>query len=361
MDIQTKREMHQKVFLSKSEYIPLTVKVAKPQVALAQNSDNTNYDVMMNPAKVLEKFMDMNANSIKVESDWIPVLESNFLESLIPSLFGAEIYRSTGGWIDIKAFIHNISDTKKMEVKDIYGGQMEHALKHIEYLLNHRIEDVEVLMSRFASPLDYAVMMRGGDFYLDLLLEPELSKQFMINIMEVTIKVINIFKGKLKEKANEQITLRGLHFPGIRLTGDAVVNLSPDMIREYMFPIYEGFAEKFESVMLHYCCLPAPSGHVLPTLVDCSAIRCVDNWQGYSTFFNKDGAGMDQEKICICTDLSAESVLNVDKIMTERSFFSKVKRKEGRGLTVAVYAASIDEGRKLYDTWHNWFLRKGMV
>lgn len=139
------------------------------------------------------------------------------------------------------------------------------------------------------------------------------------------------------------------------------MNLSPHMIREYMFPVYNRFAEEFGNVMLHYCCLPAPSGHVLPTLTECPGISCVDNWQGIRTFFDKNGTGMDQEKISICTDLSVENVLNVEKFMAEIPFYSSVKRKGGRGITATVFASTVDEGKYLYDTWQEYFRRKGML
>jgi len=61
-------------------------------------------------------------------------------------------------------------------------------------------------MTRFMSPLVYAVVMRGGDFYLDLLVEPEKSVAFMNKIADVTIKTIKRFKDELQEDYLEQVT-----------------------------------------------------------------------------------------------------------------------------------------------------------
>ena len=113
--------------------------------------------------------------------------------------------------------------------------------------------------------------------------------------------------------------------------------------------------------MLHYCTLPAPSGHVLPALKDCKGITCVDNWQGYRSFFNKTETDINQERVAICTDLSYEQVEQVDKLMTNNPFFSQVRRKNGRGITASVNVSSVDEGKRLYDKWVNYFGKKGMI
>ncbi len=207
-------------------------------------------------------------------------------------------------------------------------------------------------MSRFASPLDYAVMMRGGDFYMDLILEPRLAAQFMEIIADVTISTIKIFKKELSEPLCKQTTIRGFHFPGIRLTGDAVVNLSPDLIRKFMFPIYDKFARELGEVMLHYCTSPAPSGHVIPVLIESGSVRCVDNWHGYRSFFGPDKKGYLQTKISFCTDLEPASITPPQKLLFgDDEFFTSVPRKGGRGIAATVTVSDIEEGRELYSRW----------
>lgn len=44
--------------------------------------------------------------------------------------------------------------------------------------------------------------------------------------------------------------------------------------------------------------------------------------------------------------------------MNEVPFFSSVRIKGGRGLTVMVQAESIEEGKKIYDQWVNFFHSK---
>ncbi|MDR0405430.1 MAG: hypothetical protein LBH54_01410, partial [Clostridiales bacterium] len=123
------KKIHYDAFQGKDDYIPLTVKVAAPSM-----TDFTNWDDMNDPEKAIQSFTEHNRYSLRVTSDWVPVMESNFMESLIPSLFGAEIYRSAGGLIDVKAFIKDIYETEAMTVTDLYGGQTERALSHLRHL-----------------------------------------------------------------------------------------------------------------------------------------------------------------------------------------------------------------------------------
>ncbi|MHB8962338.1 MAG: hypothetical protein ACYC5K_04215 [Saccharofermentanales bacterium] len=350
MDYRDLRKIHYMCFNGESGYIPLAVKAGG-----GSPSEYTLWDGMNNPQKTIDHFLSANENSMKIRSDWVPVIESNFLESLIPSLFGAQVYQSPGGLVDVRAFIDDISDTVKMQADDLMTGQTEDALLHLRYLREHPIENVKVLMSRFASPLDYAVMMRGGNFYLDMMTDPELAKEFMAKIADVTIRTIRLFKSEMKEADDTQVTIRGFHFPGIRLTGDAVVNLSPVMIRDFMYPLYSRFAEEFGSVMLHYCTSPAPAGHVLPALADCPGIRCVDNWHGYNTFFNKNREGILQDRISVCTDLSLDQLGDIHGLLTGDPFFSAVPRKGGRGIAATVVAEDIESGQDLFDRWTDYF------
>lgn len=354
-DFEKAEQKHLKCFRSTDSYIPLTVRVKSPSV-----SGHTLWD-RMNSAKITaEAFEEENSLSMDLKSDWIPVVESNFLENLVPGLLGAEICRSPGGLITAKPFLNDISDQDKLfpskafdDPANLPGSAiLESALSH--YCALREIfpvgSGVRVLMPRFASPLDYAVMIRGADFYADLMLEPESARSLMLSIAHLTIGLIKIFKALSGEILSGQTTIRGLHFPGIRLTGDAVVNLPPDLIRSFMFTLYDIFAAEFGSVMLHYCTSPAPSGHVLPVLTECSSIKCVDNWHGHKSFFDKNLTGYLQNKVSVCTDLSTDKLSDPDSLLND-PFFSEVPRKGGRGITASVMAESVSEGRELYDAW----------
>jgi hypothetical protein len=269
-------------------------------------------------------------------------------------MFGAEVYKSAGGYVDVKPIINDIEQAEGLEV---CNGQLDMALEHIKYLKKNTPEDIKVTVTRFLGPLDSAVVMRGGDFYLDLLVEPEKSIAFLNKITDLTIKTFKYFNKEINQDHKEQIVGRGLYFHGTRLTGDAIVNVSPDLIKTVLHPIFSRFKEELGGLMLHYCCLPAPSGHVLPALAECGSVRCVDNWQGYESFFNKKQDGLLQDKVAMCCDFTIEEIESVEKLM-EKPLFRDVKRKGGRGLVVMTSTNDIERSKRAYDNWKNYFERK---
>lgn len=305
---------------------------------------------MQDPELVVKDAIETQAPKLEYESDFVPFVESNFLECLVPSLFGATAYESAGGFIDVKPVFSDAEELEKLKVPDLMGGMMPMALEHLRYVKDHAPEWLAVQTSRMLSPLDAAVVMRGGDFYLDLAAEPEIAVHFLDVLTETTIRVIKLMKDVIGQPYHEGITIRGLHFPGLRITNDAIVNLSPAMIQEMYFPCLKKFKAEFGYLMLHYCCKPAPSGHVLPALAQGNYVTAVDNWQGFQTFFQKE-EDMLQEKIAICTDLPFETLMNFEDYAKETPFFSQVHRKGGRGLTISTCAPSVEEAKRLWKKW----------
>ena len=340
-----KKQLHYDVFLGKTNYIPLII-----HTPVEVNKVPTLWEMMHNPELALQYAIETNKPKTEYESDYVPFVESNFLECLVPSLFGAKAYESAGGAIDVKPIFSDVEELEYLEVPDLMGGMMPMALEHLRYIKDHAPEWLTVQISRMLSPLDAAVVMRGGDFYADLMADPEIAKHFLDVLTETTIKVVKLMKDVIGQPYNESITIRGLHFPGLRITNDAIVNLSPAMIQEMYFPCLKKFKLEFEHIMLHYCCTPAPSGHVLPALAKGDCVTAVDNWQGFQTFFHKE-EDMLQDKISICTDISFDTLMNFEDYAKETPLFSQVRRKGGRGLTITTTAPSEEDARRLWKKW----------
>jgi hypothetical protein len=336
--------LHKQVFNKEKDYVPLTVNVSGDTNAIWYST----YDAMIEPNKAIQNAKNTYLNTLKVQSDIVPIVESNFLECLVPSIFGALPRLAPGGAIDVLPIYNDIYETENIKIDSIFNSVMEDAIRHITYLKENAPEYLYVSPSRVMSPLDYAVVLRGGDFYMELITEPELSISFMEKILDVTIKTVKEFKKIINQPINECATPRGLIFPGIRLTGDAVVNMSPTMIEEVMCPLYKKFENEFGSVMLHYCCLPAPSMHVLPALTKGGGVTCVDNWQGYKTLLKEEN--YTQTDIGICTDVSMEQILSGE--LKDDEFFNT----KGRPLTASVSVATVDKGIETYERWRELLL-----
>lgn len=345
-----KKQMYFDVMRRKSDYIPLLIQLEKKPELF------THYEALLDPAKDLQEKMYHMEPMRGMKTDFVPAMESNFVECLIPSLFGAEIFVAPDGSMDCKAIFHDVEDIENIQMPDLTGGYMDMAISNLKYLMKHTPDWMTVQMSRMLSPLDAAIVLRGGDFFLDLVLEPEICAHFLAVITDTIIEVVKIFKEILGEPVNEQITVRGMYFDGLRLTNDSIVNLSPAMIEEFYFPCLKKFKEAFGNIMLHYCCTPAPSGHVIEALLNCNYVDAIDNWQGHETFFRSEAFKL-QEKISICTDIAYEDVLNFDEYIKDKTFF-RVPRKNGRALIVGTTVKTVEEGNALYEQWQKRFTTK---
>ncbi len=343
-----KKQMYFDVFNRKTNYIPLIIKLEPlPQKV-------TNYEALMDARKALEEQVYQYERMKDMQSDFIIALESNFLECLLPSLFGAELFVSPGGFLDCKAIFSDVEQLRDIKMPDLNGGFMPHAIKHLTYLRDNVPDWMIAQISRMISPLDTAIVLRGGDFFLDLIDEPEIVANFLDIITDTTIAVVKILKDIINEPYNEQITVRGAYYPGLRLTNDSIVNFSPEMIEEFYFPCLKKMHAEFGKLMLHYCCTPAPSGHVIEALLRCDYVDAIDNWQGYETFFRNDEIVV-QDKISICTDLPYEAVDNFDEYIKDKPFFKDVMRKNGRALTITTKVKTVQEGNALYQKWQKNF------
>ena len=336
-----KAELHRSVFEKKQNKKLLCVDV-EAKAALP----HTFFEVLKEPKKAIENAEVAYEKTKMVESDKILFVESNFLEVLVPSIFGAKIHEAPGGFIDVRPIFNDIYETEDVNITDIFSGEMENAIKHLTYLKENAPEYFYLSPTRQLSPLDCAIVLCGGEFYTELYAEPELATAFMEKICDVTIKVSKEFKKLINQPIDECITPRGYLFGGIRLTGDSVVNLSPNMIQKIMCPLYKRFEEEFSSVMLHYCCMPAPSAHVAPALAEGGGITWVDNWQGYKTILKEEDYL--RTDIGICTDIDKNLILSGDILKDE--FFTI-----DRPLVSSTRCATVEEGKAVYEKWQEYF------
>jgi hypothetical protein len=331
-----KKEIQKKVFAKQiSKKLLGTGVVSQPHLY-------TLVEAMKDPQKQIENSIIQFQNTKEAQSDVVPYIESNFLEVLVPSLFGAKPHFVNGVSVDVKPIFRDIYETKNIGEIDIFGGEMENAIKHLEFIKKNAPDDFYVSPTRQLSPLDCAVVLFGGEFYTELYAEPEIAIAFMNKIADVTIKVIKELKAVIGQPLDECITPRGFVFNGFRLTGDSVVNLSPTMIEDIMCPIYKRFEQEFGSVMLHYCCTPAPSTHVAAALVKGGGVSWVDNWQGYKTLLKEEDYL--KNNIGVCTDIDKNIILTGE--IANIPFYNT-----DRPLVANTACTTVEEAKKVYEIW----------
>ena len=156
------------------------------------------------------------------------------------------------------------------------------------------------------------------------------------------------------EAQTGHITNRGIPFPGLRLSSDAIVNLSPPLLRQFALPVLERFAREYGKLCIHICTDPAPSQHVLPVLCESEHISAIDNWQGPDVFLGDGAPARFQDRVAVITDVELGTPEQMDRFLDWEPVRT-VPRKGGRGLVVHTRAESVDEARRIYGEWQERF------
>ncbi len=362
--IEQIKACHKAAFHSEPGYIPLSIRVSNPaddqRAGLKKASDFLRaakadvsfswWEALHDVRVCLEMGMKSIALCCRVDSDWLPFVRMAYQDVLVQSLFGAEIHDNSGMMPDTKSYIHDIGVVRQLAMPGRFDGLTGKALEDYRYLRENLPEEVEVIPIFMMDPFGIAVTLRGSDFYADLIAEPELSNRFLQIITDVVIDLIAYFKKEAGQGEREYITNRGLYLPGFRVASDYMIHLSPTMIRDFMFPLFERIAGAFGPVLIHYCTEPQDTSHVLPTLLECDAVLGVDTWQGYDSLVGFDKRHRLQEKLVICTDISPPaSVSEIRSLLRSDIFQLAIEGK--RGLLVSTEVPDVDSGNRLYEMW----------
>jgi len=362
--IEEIKTCHKAAFCSEPGYIPLSIRVSNPadnqRAGLKSASDflraakagaNLTWWQALHDVQVC---LEMGLKSIElcrqVDSDWLPFMRMAYQDVLVQSLFGAEIHDNAGMMPDTLPFLDDIEEVKDLPMPEITSGLTEKALEDYRYLRENLPEEVEVIPIFVMDPFGIAVTLRGSDFYADLIAEPELSNRLLQIITDVVIDLIAYFKRRAGQGDREYVTNRGLYLPGFRVSSDYMIHLSPTMIKEFMFPLFERIAVTFGPVLIHYCTEPQDTSHVLPTLLECDALLGVDTWQGYDSLVGFDKRYRLQEKLVICTDISPPASKAEIRSLLQSDIF-RLATEGKRGLLVSTEVPDVDSGNRLYEMW----------
>ena len=302
------------------------------------------------PEKALERGLRLLEGRRGVVTDWVPVIANPYGDMLVPDLFGARIAEVPG--VDSKPMCYPCVDSPAEALShppsSLDTSWVDRARKTLSFLAEQAPDDVYILAPSMYCPLDYALNMRGGNFLMEMLLEPGAAADFLRLIGDLTIRLILDFKRLLGEPEKEMVTIRGHCFPGIRLACDSMVNLSPQMIEEFMFPALERFAETLGPVLVHCCTEPSEAGHVFSPLEICPAVLGFDSWQGVE-FHEQRGWLTGPRKLSIAADFSVEHRPRKEELEDLGPAGSHVNG--GRGLLLSTLASSARTATEIAETW----------
>ena len=341
--------LYRRVFSGEEDYIPLII---SPQVKYPEGIQYPNtMEFKEDTEKSIARAIEMMQPKAEVGSDWIPMINISYFQNiLVPDLIGAEFAFQEGSDPMAMRSDTPIKDVFKNGIPPVEGKLVEEMIATIRTAINCMPDDFRLSFPVSSSPFDIAQLMFGEEFLVLSILEPEMIKEFLMNLSELCLNVFDIAKKEMGLNTDEFITNRGLFFPGLRIPCDALVTFSPALIRDIALPVIQQFGERYGKLCIHYCTAPAPSQHVLPVLVESDFVGAVDNWQGADVFIGDEAPARMQDKISIITDIDLSTEEKMREFINSEPI-RNIPRKGGRGIVANTKSETVDEGKRIYETW----------
>lgn len=339
------KELYLRVFSGQEDYIPFIIKLPCPD---APTFEDYWHDLPGAVLKAAEKFKPR----MQVGSDWIPTISAGMYQCIsVPSLFGAEVVKLDGSDPLIHPCFKSIDEALEAGTPPVKGDIIDRMLKDVRAVHKSTTQQgYKLCFPATASPFDLAQLMLGEEFLISLVLTPEKAKTFLANLSKLAIEIINMVKTEMGEAKNEYNAAKGYFFPGFRLPSDAIVNYSPDILRDVALDTLKMFGKEYGNLCIHYCTEPAPSEHILPILLESEYVKAVDNHQGPDVFIGENAPTPLQDKITIASTTNLTTPEKMDELLAKDAL-QNVKRNGGRGFIVFTEAESVEHGQKLYQQW----------
>jgi hypothetical protein len=283
--------------------------------------------------------------------DSLPTVNVGLYQAIaIPSVFGAEVMCVEGSEPVVKPCFGSLGEALRAGAPPLDGPVVERMMRTLSEALAALSGGVYLSFPAASSPFDLAQLMLGAEFLVAVAEDPGGARALLMNLADLFVRANSMVLAPVLERQGVYVTNRGVPFPGFRVPADSIVNMSPASIREVALPALERIAGELGPVCLHFCTEPAPSGHVLPALLDGGCVAAVDNWQGPDVFLGEGAPAAMQSRIAVVSDVKLPEESAMDAFLSRRSV-REVPRRGGRGLVVSTGAESVARAQELHALW----------
>lgn len=339
------RELYTSVFRGETERIPMIVMPPCGPMPSGPELASDTANAVRRAAESLRPKVDVGA-------DWIPAINIGWYQGIVvPSLFGARLAFPDGSEPIAEPLFASMQEALDAGIPPIRGAVVDEMLRTVAKAVASLPDGFELSFPATASPFDLAqLLLPGEEFLIATLMEPDAVRVFLDNLTNLCWGVFDLVEAEMGRKRRGHVTNRGVYFPGLRLPCDAIVNLSPDLIRNLVLPVLSDFGRRYGALCVHYCTAPAPSAHVLPILSECDCVAAVDNWQGPDVFLGDDAPARLQSKVAVIMDVDLSSSDKMAEFLDWEPV-RDIPRQGGRGLVVSITCDSVQRGREIYSEW----------
>jgi len=365
--LQRQRDIYSDVFAGRRNYIPLCLSL-KSLVSINRWEYYGDWQQMLD--NELAKAEAVRA----IGSDQIPTVVLRFDPVPLLSMFGATVIQ-VGGRPFAAPIFRTPEQAARLEAPSLDAGILSEIEKAIEWFRRRTPAGMVLVTPPETDPVDVLLLLFGSDVFLWMAERPDAVTHALNVITDAFIRVQQRWKALLGEPQFEKVTYLGNSIPGVRVAADALVNLSPAMIRQFCYPAFERIAEACGKVLVHYC--PSPEQkyyHVMRPVLECPWTLGVDTSGGVDYFDAPANATRLLERGVLLADCAFHSKpeagvvenasTNINRFH-ERSWdemdewldtdFMRLARSGGRPLVLRAAVSSIAEGRELYQHWRAKF------
>ncbi len=338
------------------ERIPLGIHVSDPA-----HVAGLTYDRMLDAKLFFEAQVKMLADELEVGSDLLPLVPLNHLgHAPLTSMFGAHQHMpdQTGGSLQdvgptpLPVF-DDIEQIAQLQAPPVSAGIMPDVDKMLVHYRRNLPEWVGVVGPMPDGPVSAAMELRGSDFLLDMVDQPDLAKRLILTCAETLAASELHYRQILGADPDRHPTNFGVESVGVRLGEDSICNVSAEMIREFCSPAYAMMNRLCGGAgHVHFCSLPhSRLEHIYPALLAMPEVSVVSSQFGFEYY---------QEHLDeLRGRLAVESFYGdaLAYVRREHGSFGDwaaefvPRYKNESGLVLYTQVSSVDEGKKLWEAW----------
>lgn len=219
-----------------------------------------NFYACRNREESLELQLDAITRQMELKSGNIPYLEPWFGVGVYANAFGAEYVWPPEGVKDSPQthyVAHTEEDVEKLPEPDITKAPiMRMIIDAIDYFVEETKGEIPVCVTDTQSPIDNATLIWDtSSFFMSLCTNPEFVHKFLEKITKLTIEFTDEQIRHLRETWARpgHIMLSSTQGPGLAMSDDNIVMLSPEHYKEFAVKYNEAIAERYGGLAIHSC------------------------------------------------------------------------------------------------------------
>ena len=216
----------------------------------------------------------------------ILAVRANFGTSILPSLFGAELFimdRDTdtlptswalaGGMDTIRCLVER--GVPEFAPETLGGRTLAMGRYLVELFADHpKIrQHVHIYHPDLQGPMDVCELLWGSRLFLDIVDEPELVKTFLGLLTETYTRYLDAWHDIVPPTPERAVHWSMQHRGTIMLRDDSAMNFSPAMFEEFIEPYDQQLLDRFGGGAIHFCGRGEHYIHRLPEMRGLRAIN----------------------------------------------------------------------------------------